>query len=439
MLARSVILNVLGQVAILVLGLIGSVALARWLGPSDRGLLGIMIAAVDLGMAIGSVGLPLAVMYYASHVDPPTRELLGNSLAFGLLLGVATVAGAWLFKEPLADALADGRGGEAWLLVGVLVPLTFLDWTTHNQLLGQLRFGLFNVLAILSKVVAVAAIVVLVGTLDLGVAGGLLATAAGSLVFMLGALSVIVRAGSPRLDRGLLRRMFSYGRRVQVGSIFQLANARLDVLILGFFQPLSQVGFYVVAQTMAELVLVLGRSFQSSVLPIVARFEGEDRQALTTASALRHHGVLAAGTTLANAVIGSVLILFAYGSGFHPALVPMLILLPGMWFLSTSTVVAGDLRGRGRPGVASALAGGAVAVTVVLDLALIPPLGMTGAAIASGAAYGVYGISSLVVLSRVSDIPLRNLTVPTRSDLALYRMFVRGVWSRLRPDVAEPR
>jgi O-antigen/teichoic acid export membrane protein len=438
-LARSVILNVLGQLATLLVGLIGSVALARWLGPSDRGLLGIMISAVELGMAVGALGLPFAVMYYASRVDPPTRQLLGNSLAYGTLLGIAAVAGTWLLKEPLADVLGHGRGGDAWILVGALLAITFLDWTTHNQLVGQLRFGLFNILVVLSKVAAVTAIVVLVGALDLGVAGGLLATGAGSLVFMLGALRVIIRAGAPRLDLALLRQMLAYGRRVQFGSIFQIANARLDVLILQFFQPLSQVGYYVVAQTMAELVLVLGRSFQSSVLPLVARYEGEERQALTTESSLRHHGILAFGVMLANAGIGSLLIVFAFGPSFHPALLPMFIILPGMWFLSTGAVVAGDLRGRGRPGASSALAGGAVAVTVVLDLALIPSLGVPGAAIASVVAYTVYGVSSLVVLARVSGIPLRRLTLPTRADLTLYRDVAGRALTRLRRGGAEPR
>jgi O-antigen/teichoic acid export membrane protein len=438
-LARSVTLNVLGQVATLLLGLIGSVALARWLGPADRGLLGVMISAVELGMAVGALGLPFAVMYYASRVDPPARELLGNSLAYSLVLAVAAVAGAWLLQEPLSDLLGHGRGGDTWVLVGVLLPITFLDWTTHNQLLGQLRFGLYNVLVVLSKVASLAVIVVLVGVLDLGVAGGLLATGAASLALTLGALPVILRAGAPRLDLTLLRRMLRYGRRVQFGSIFQIANARLDVLVLQFFQPLSQVGYYVVAQTIAELVLVLGRSFQSSVLPLVARYEGEERQALTTASSLRHHGILACAATLANAVAGSLLILFAYGPSFHPALLPMFILLPGMWFLSTGAVVAGDLGGRGRPGLSSALAGGTVVVTVALDLALIPALGVPGAAIASLVAYTCFGTASLVALARVSGIPLRELTRPTRADLTLYRDAVVRALTRLRRGGAAPR
>lgn len=425
MLARSVTLNVLGNIGSLVVGIFGAIVLARWLGPSDRGLLGIMLSIVDLAMAVGSFGIPFAVLYYASRPDAQTRELLGNSLVVGSVLGIVVVAAALLLTQPLADLFGRGRGGQDWALAAALVPLTFFDYTSHNQLLGKLHFARFNILAIASKTSFVAGVIGFVGIGGLGVAGGLLATACGSLVYIVGSLAVILRAGRPRFDPGLLRKLLNYGTRVQLGSIFQLANMRLDVLILGFFAPLSSVGYYVVAQSVAELVLMLGRSFQSSVLPLVAHYEGEERQAHTTETSLRHHGLIGAVATLGNAVAGSLLIAFAYGPDYRAAILPLLILLPGVWFLSTGTVVGGDLRGRGRPGLSSALAGLAVIVTVVLDVVLIPPYGVAGAALASLAAYTVYGVSSLIALTKVAAIPMRRLTVPTRADLAVYGAAVR--------------
>ena len=59
-------------------------------------------------------------------------------------------------------------------------------------------------------------------------------------------------------------------------------------------------------------------------------------------------------------------------------------------------MVTGDLRGRGRPGVSSLLAGLTAIVTVGLDLLLIPAYGANGAALASAVAYTVFGVGSLV-------------------------------------------
>jgi O-antigen/teichoic acid export membrane protein len=227
--------------------------------------------------------------------------------------------------------------------------------------------------------------------------------------------------------------MLSYGSRVQVGSVFQVAMARLDIVILQFFRPLSQVGYYVVAQAIAELLLQFSGAFQMSVMPLMARYEGDQRQARTSADSVRHFGIIGAAATLGNLFFGTIVILFAYGSKYHSAIVPMLVLLPGIWFLGMGGVIQGDLSGRGRPGLSSQLAGLAAVVTVVLDLVLIPPFGVIGAAIASVIAYTTYGIVSLRALSRLSGIPARSLLTPTRADIAMYLLFARRLCSRLRP------
>jgi O-antigen/teichoic acid export membrane protein len=312
-----------------------------------------------------------------------------------------------------------------------LVPITFLDWTTHNQILARLQFGFYNTVSVVSKVVTVVLIVVLVGVGKLGVAGGLVALGAASLVMVVGCLPQLLRDGRPQYDGRLFRTLTSYGVRVQLNNIFQNLNYRLDVIILQFFRPLSDVGYYVVAQIIAELVTVLAGSFQSSIIPLVAGSEGESRDR-TTILAIRHHGILAATGCVLNAGFGTALILVGYGSAYRPAIVPMLILLPGIWWLGTGSVVTSDLRARDRPGLASAVSGAAVLVTVGLDLALIPPLGIIGAAIASVVAYTVQGILSLVALSRVTGLPVRTLVVPERSDFAAYPAGARTLARRLR-------
>lgn len=431
-LARFVTLNMLGSGASLLIGFAASVGLARWLGPSGRGLLGLMISVNSLALALTSAGLPLAVVYFASRRDVQPARILGGTLLYGGAMAALFIPAGLLLGGVFAELLSDGYGSLAWALTAVLVPVVFIDWTTHGQLQGMMRFGFFNVLLVGSQVAYAVVVVVLLGVFNLGVAGGVIAAGAQSAVMIVGSLTVILRDGAPRLDRALLRRMLHYGSRVQVGAIFQITNARLDVIVLHFFRPLTQVGYYVVAENIAELVITLARAFQGGVLPLVSRYEGEDRQAATSVDAVRHYGILAALGVLGDAVLGSLVIFFAFGSQFRPAIVPMLILLPGIWFLGVGVVIQGDLGGRGRPGASSALAGLAAGATVVLDFALIPPLGVIGAALASVVAYTTFGFASLVTLRRVSGVPLRRLVIPTRDDARQYLALPRRVVAQLR-------
>jgi Na+-driven multidrug efflux pump len=125
------------------------------------------------------------------------------------------------------------------------------------------------------------------------------------------------------------------------------------------------------------------------------------------------------------AVGGPALVHFGYGTAYDDAIVPMLILLAGMLPLGAGAVVTGNLRGRGRPGTSSILAGATVVVTLVLDVLLIPPYGVTGAALASVCAYWFYGIAGVLTLSRSSGLSPRTLVLPTRQELQAYAQAAR--------------
>jgi O-antigen/teichoic acid export membrane protein len=430
MLARSLTLNMIGEVSGLLLGFVGSILLARLLGPSDRGLLAIELSVVNFGYALFSLGLPISVEYHAGRGERP-GALLGNTAAYGAVLALVLVPLSWFLREPLADVFARGAGGTTWVVVGALIPLTFMQWTTSNQLSGSLRFGLFNALLIVSRLLyaILATVLLLVGV---GVSAGLIATGVAAGLMTVGAVRVIVKGDRLRVDPALFRRMASYGARLQVGSLFQILNFRLDVIILQFFRPLAEVGYYIVAQVVAELVTRLASGFQSSVLPLVSNADDDEGRDRTTVLALRHQSLLTILAIAIVAVLGPVLLVVGFGPQFHASLLPMFIILPGIWFLNAGTVVNASLGGRGRPGLTSMLSGVALAVTVLLDLLLIPPFGVTGAAIASLCAYTAYGIAALVVAGRITGIAPWRLVRPTLADLRVYSGAARMLLARAR-------
>ena len=344
----------------------------------------------------------------------------------------------WLVRHQLAGWFTDGRGGLVWLLAAALVPLTFLANTTSGQLCGRMQFGLWNALLVASRVATLAAVGLLVGLASLGVAGALAATAAGSAVIVAASAAAVLGRRRPRIDLALFRRELAYGAKAQVGLLFHMLNYRLDLLILGLFATLANVGYYAVAQTLAELAIYLGTAFQISVLPLVSRLDGDARQTEMSQAAVRHHGLLAVVVIAVNAAFAPLVLSVGYGAAFQPALVPLFILLPGMWFLSTGNMIAGDINGRGRPGLSSVLKGAAAVVTVALDFAFIPRYGVVGAACASCAAYTLFGVAALLTLARLTGLSFRQLAVPRRADLAAYPRAAAGIVALLRRKPVAP-
>jgi O-antigen/teichoic acid export membrane protein len=430
MFARSLTLNMIGYGSSLVIGFVSSVVLARMLGPSDRGLLGLQLTVASIAYALVGFGLASSAEYHAGRREPP-GSIFGTTAAYALVLALVFVPLSWVLRQPIADLFSRGEGGTTWILAGALIPLFFLQYTSNNEISGLLQFGRFNGLMILTKLLYTVGVVALL-LAGLGVSAGLIATGAAAVVGIAGAAQSILRLDRIRVDLGLFRRMVSYGSRLQLSTLFQIANVRLDVLILQFFAPLADVGYYIVAQVVAELVTILANGFQSSVMPLVANADDEEGRDRTTILALRHQALLTAVAIAMIAVLGPVLLLAGYGPRFHASLLPMFILLPGMWFLNAGSVINAGLGGRGRAGLASRLSAVALVVTVVLDLALIPPFGVIGAAIASLCSYTAFGVVALVVTARMFGIGTVALVRPTRADLSVYSRGAAALVERAR-------
>ena len=88
-------LSVFGATVIaLAIGFVTSIVVARLLGPDGRGLLGVASSIAAVSVAIGSLGIPIAISYYASRRPRLMSELIGNALAYAavLLIGLLVLS-----------------------------------------------------------------------------------------------------------------------------------------------------------------------------------------------------------------------------------------------------------------------------------------------------------------------------------------------------------
>ena len=92
---------------------------------------------------------------------------------------------------------------------------------------------------------------------------------------------------------------------------------------------------------------------------------------------------------LRGAGIAATLLIVVFLPRYTIGLPALWLLLPGTVAASTGKVLGNDLNARRRPQALLAATAASVVVTVVGDVALVPVLGATGAAVVSSAAYTV--------------------------------------------------
>jgi O-antigen/teichoic acid export membrane protein len=400
----------------LAIGYVASIVLARSLGPAGRGLVAVIQSDVVLVVALAGLGTPTAITYFASRRERFQPALSGFALVFACGLAALSALGVLIGGGWLADNQGEGFEPRLWWLGAALIPLMYYEYFVASLLNARRAYGMQNTLNILGRVGTLTATLSLVTGLGWGVAGGLVAAAMISLVRIAGCVPLVARIGLRVPSAHIVWATLHYGWRVAIGQLFRYFSGRFDILVLSLLAPLSTVGYYAIAQTVAEIVLIIPQSFGWVVLPMVAA--GEAHRA---APALRLVGTLGLLGVAVVSILGPALILLGFGAAFRPALTPFFILLPGIWMLGLANICGSVLSGKKRPGSASVLAGGAALCTLVLDLALIPPFGIVGAAIAAAAAYTFYGVSSLVLVSRALGTPPHHLLFITRGE-------ARGYW-----------
>lgn len=115
--------------------------------------------------------------------------------------------------------------------------------------------------------------------------------------------------------------------------------------------------------------------------------------------------VISVGLVVPFAAVAYWIVPLVYGPAYRDAVPLLWILAPGSVFFACGQVVGDLLRGKRQPGAVAWAQGLAAILTVVLLLALLPFVGVYGAAIASTVAYGV---ALAVMLRRLRHQPPRH-------------------------------
>jgi len=189
-----------------------------------------------------------------------------------------------------------------------------------------------------------------------------------------------------RPSASLARRIAGYGIRAQVGGFVMLLNLRLDFVLISVITGPTVLGVYAIASKYAELVKVVSLAVTYVLYPKFAA-ELVTRALQTARSLIPTAGLVTAGVVVPLWFAASFVIPLIYGDAFRPAVTPAEIILVALMLDGVAAVITALLYGIGRPGLNSIAMGLGLAITVVLDIALIPPFGAAGAAVASAVAY----------------------------------------------------
>ena len=392
----------------LVLSIVSASITARWLGPAGKGEVAIILATVALFQFVLNAGLAPANVYYAGRKRIPVPFLTENSIVFtllGAIIGFSVILISFL-SGFLRTLLPDAS--PAYLMLGLLLlPIMILNMNLKSILQGLRKIFVLNVLNGFQSILSVFFLSFFIIGLKLGVPGAVLASFMASLLTLLVVVYYIKQEGAsfrPRWRSIVVKPMISFGIKGYIGNLMQFFNYRLDIFILNYYLGPAEVGIYGVSVTLAELLWRLPDAVSFVIFPESANSTQKDMNNFTPRVFQATFLIIFLGA-VAIALVGQAVIRIVFSDAFISAYTPLLILIPGVFLFGLAKILAGDIIGRGYPQYNSITAGLALIATVILNLLLVPRMGVNGAALASTLSYCITFVSSLVFYFLISRHP----------------------------------
>jgi O-antigen/teichoic acid export membrane protein len=377
----------------------------RYLSPEDYGAAEVLFSAVVAASIVIRFGLIEAILrfYYKDDEDP--GEVVAGTFAGLFWLSLFGVLVALPFAGPISEALLDEPAADLTrIAIAGLWVLTMYEFLLTLFRLEE-RARAFFVTTIFNVLASIALTVVLVVGLDEGARGLLLGSYATGAAFVLGLIALQWRHLSLRFDRGLLRRLFRFGLPTMPAEVSLYLLNFVDRLIIVRTVGLAEAGLYSLAVKFAQAVNVLVRGFQLAWPPLAysIRDDDEARRAYATVVTLFVAGCafVVTGMWLFSRWIVRALAAPEFFESYEA--VGLISTAVTLYALYLVLVVILGRTGRTEFNFPAAI--GALVANVVLNLLLVPPLGITGAGLALALSYLLGLVLMYAFTQRLFPVP----------------------------------
>ena len=364
----------------------------RYLSPSDYGKVETLIAFTIVVGIVLRMGITSALFrFYFDSPDPAARRLvLRTSFWFtmtmatlGMLVGVA-------LSPEISQVLfgtSDDWGLVAASMVNLWVNMNYEQLTSVFRL--EERSTSFVAASLANVLLTVAITVVLVVPLDQGPLGVIVGNFAGTLLVYLALVGGRREQWGLQFDRALFRRMNHFGMPLMPTALFLWATNFSSRLFLVKLTNTTEVGLYSVGVRIASAMVLLLTAFRLAWPAFAYSIDDDDAARRTYAYVLTYLVVVTTWVATGLALLSPWIVEWLAAPAFASASrVVGPLAFAAVAFGGYIVVAIGVGRAR-RTQFNWVITGFGAAVNVGLNLLLIPPYGMMGAAVAAVVSYSV--------------------------------------------------
>jgi O-antigen/teichoic acid export membrane protein len=412
---------------------LASIVVARALGPVGRAQYAVPLAAAWVALALCHLSIGPAAVRLLARGDGALPELTSNLVASMLALSAVAAAGTIAFGLAARDVFA-GAGAVTIVLAAASIPFLMISQVVGQLLVATGDIRAYTWSAIAGGVVQLAALIAWSAVATLRPESAMAIALIGFAAMALPMLALLARrAGArallPRVERQLARRLLTNGIAMHPAGVALQLGTRLDLLVVGALMTARATGLYSLALTLADTAFLATQTLSLSALH-AQTIRPVDAAIRYTTSFARQTLTLAVLTSLAAAAVAYPFIVLVFGARWRGSVAPFVVLVVAGIGLAVEEPVRQLLQRLARPSVISLVAVLGLVLNVAATLALIPPLGVVGAALGSVVGYWAYAYLIVRLFARTTGVRRHEIfSLPRRHDAVM--VAVADVFHRL--------
>ena len=383
-LIRNSLARLLADGSGLVCGMIAGIITARWLGPAGKGVFSTLTFLSGLLMQFCCVGLQEASTVMVGQKKATIQEALSATVPTISISALIGIIGLWLICA--VQFKSDWSSVRFAVITACLsLPVAIFSNVLSGILISQNKVIHTSIILFITSGLTTLGLWLFIAILPLTVLGGVLAGLLSSTVGLIVIIALLIKGGlslSPRWNLRYITPALRFGAVIQISYLLIMMSARVDLLLVYSMIGQAAAGYYSVALTLGMLVGLAPSALSIASFPRLA-YLGNMEAHLLTIRICRIGLAAAALSGIAMLIAIPVMVPFLFGQIYYQAIEPSLILVLGGVIWSVQWLLCRASAAQGNPGLVFYSFGVSLLVMLLFDYALIPLLGIVGAAIAA--------------------------------------------------------
>ncbi len=397
---RQSLIILVSTISTTILGFITTIYFAHTLGPAPLGTYFLFLAYLGIFNLVGDWGFGEAAVKRISEGKEPNEYF--SAFVFIRILLLAVSVTALLFAGSYFKDITSS-GVFIWLILALIVSV--FSNCTGIGVYGAGKVGaaqVSNFVNFLSRILFQIVLVFLgydIAGLAGGFVGGLIASGITNFRYL------DLKLVWFRLSH--LKNLAGFSFWIFLTTSGSLVFSYADTMLIGFFMTSADVGIYRTAFQLTSVATFTTLAFHTVLYPKISNWgiQGHHKEIENSlARAYTYSLLVAIPTCIGGWILGDKLLYFFYGASFIGGVPALFFLLPvqiANVFMYLGTMSLTTLN---HPKKAFCITLIAAIANIILDIILIPIIGITGAAVATLIAMSLNAFGALMLLSKVISV-----------------------------------